>query len=158
MEPVRRFCVLSGRGGGSWERVTSLTDFPALKSFARREPVSSAPSQCDTCRSKLGSCPHLYWRMRFCSLACMSAYQQRLSPQTNQKILMLEPNDFFQNQVKHCRSQAERAANKNDRDFWLNIALRWENLLQQRTPNPAAPKSAPRFRNGRSRFVKRRAA
>ena len=43
---------------------------------------------------------------------------------------MLEPNDFFQNQVKQCRSQAERAANKNDREFWLQLANRWERLLQ----------------------------
>jgi hypothetical protein len=68
--------------------------------------------------------------MRFCSLACMSAYQQRLSPQTREKIVMLEPNDFFENQVKHCHSQAERAANKRDREFWLQLAERWERLLQ----------------------------
>jgi hypothetical protein len=35
---------------------------------------------------------------------------------------MLEPNDFFQNQVKQCRSQAESAANKRDREFWLQLA------------------------------------
>jgi hypothetical protein len=44
-----------------------------------------------------------------------------------QKIVMLEPNDFFHNQVKQCRAQAESAANKNDRDFWLEF---WERLLQ----------------------------
>ena len=43
---------------------------------------------------------------------------------------MLEPNDFFQNQVKQCRSQAEGAANKNDREFWFQLAHRWERLLQ----------------------------
>jgi hypothetical protein len=58
----------------------------------------------------------------------MTAYQRRLSPQTKEKIIMLEPNDFFQNQVKQCRSQAESAANKNDREFWLQLAHRWENL------------------------------
>lgn len=62
----------------------------AVKSFARSKPVGSASSQCDYCRSKLGSRVHLYWRMRFCSLACVSAYQQRLSPQTRQKILRLD--------------------------------------------------------------------
>jgi hypothetical protein len=60
----------------------------------------------------------------------MSACQQRLFPQTKEKILMLEPNDFFQNQVKQCRFQAERAANKIDREFWLQLADRWERLLQ----------------------------
>jgi hypothetical protein len=43
---------------------------------------------------------------------------------------MLEPNDFFENQVKQCRSQAESAANKRDREFWLQLAHRWERLLQ----------------------------
>jgi hypothetical protein len=60
----------------------------------------------------------------------MSAYQQRLSPQTKEKILILEPNDFFKNQIKQCRSQAESAANKNDREVWLRLAHRWESLLQ----------------------------
>jgi hypothetical protein len=60
----------------------------------------------------------------------MSAYQQRLFPQTREKILLLEPNDFFQNQVKQCRSQAETAANRRDREFWLQLAHRWEMLLQ----------------------------
>ena len=60
----------------------------------------------------------------------MSAYQQRLSAETRQKIVVLEPNDFFQNQVKQCRSQAGSAANKNDREFWLQLAHRWERLLQ----------------------------
>jgi hypothetical protein len=114
------------------ECVTSLIDFPALKSFVRRKHVTLAPSQCDYCRNELGPSPHLYWRMRFCSLACMSAYQQRLFPQTREKILMLEPNDFFQNQVKQCRSQAESAANKRDREFWLKMAARWEDLFKTR--------------------------
>ena len=30
-EPAQSFCVLQKRGGGSWECVTSLFDFPALK-------------------------------------------------------------------------------------------------------------------------------
>jgi hypothetical protein len=59
----------------------------------------------------------------------MGAYQNRLSPQTKEKIVMLEPNEFFQNQVKQCRSQAESACNKNDREFWLRLAHRWETLL-----------------------------
>jgi hypothetical protein len=129
-----------------------------LKSLARPKTVSSAPSQCDYCRDELGSCPHFYWRMRFCSLGCMSAYQRRLSPQTREKIVMLEPNDFFQTQVKESRSQAERATNKIDREFWLKMALRWETLLQQRKQNVVTPKTARGFRNGRSRFVRRRAA
>ena len=33
---------------------------------------------------------HRYWRMRFCSAACMNAYQQRLSPDTQQKIYEID--------------------------------------------------------------------
>src|SRR5690348_11077236 len=108
----------------------SLLDFPALESFVGREPVTVAQSQCDCCRKELGSFPHLYWRMRFCSLACMSAYQRRLLPHTREKILVLEPNDFFENQVKQCRAQADSATTKRDRKFWLQLAHRWEGLLQ----------------------------
>jgi hypothetical protein len=60
----------------------------------------------------------------------MSAYQHRLSPQTRQKIVILEPNDFFENQIKQCRSQAQSAGNKTDREFWLGLAHRWERLSQ----------------------------
>jgi hypothetical protein len=59
----------------------------------------------------------------------MSAYQRRLSAETKQKIVVLEPNDFFQNQAKECRAQAENASKKNDREFWLQLANRWERLL-----------------------------
>jgi hypothetical protein len=55
---------------------------------------------------------------------------QTTSAKTREKIVTLEPNDFFQNQVKQCRSQAESAADKNDREFWLRLANRWERLLQ----------------------------
>jgi hypothetical protein len=60
----------------------------------------------------------------------MTAYQRRLLPKTREKIIVLEPNDFFQNQVKQCRSRAESAANKKDREFWFQLAHRWERLLQ----------------------------
>jgi hypothetical protein len=92
----------------------------------------------------------------------MSAYQQRLFPQTREKILMLEPNDFFQNQVKQCRSQAESAANKRDREFWLQLAHRWEScklavpaskLIKGQALSVRYPE-----RNHSLRFAKRRAA
>ncbi len=41
---------------------------------------------------------------------------------------MLEPNDFFENQIKQCRSEGDRAANKRDSEFWLQLAHRWERL------------------------------
>jgi hypothetical protein len=51
-----------------------------------------APSSlcCDYCRGKLSFNLHRYWRMRFCSAACMNAYRQRLYPHTRQKIYELD--------------------------------------------------------------------
>ncbi len=43
---------------------------------------------------------------------------------------MLEPKNFFGNQIKQCRAQADSAASKNDREFWLQLAHRWERVLQ----------------------------
>ncbi len=51
---------------------------------------SSRLLSCDHCRGKLKSSVHHYWRMRFCSAACMSAYQQRLSTQTQRKIYEID--------------------------------------------------------------------
>jgi len=94
----------------------------------------------------------------------MSAYQQRLSANTREKILMLEPNDFFQNQIKQCRSQAESAANKKDREFWLQLAQRWERLSQAGGTGTEAEQEPsferPIYAKTRfaKRFAKRRAA
>lgn len=43
---------------------------------------------------------------------------------------MLETNDFFQEQMKQCSDLAARASNKGDREFWLRLAHRWEELLR----------------------------
>jgi hypothetical protein len=43
---------------------------------------------------------------------------------------LLETTDFFQDQIKQCRSLATKANNKGDRDFWNRLANRWENLLR----------------------------
>ena len=73
---------------------------------------------------------------------------------------MLEPNDFFQNQVKQCRSQAESATNKRDREFWLQLAHRWERLLQPRhiEANQKPSFGRPFFGKKSKQFAKRRAA
>jgi hypothetical protein len=42
--------------------------------------------RCDHCRRPLGLMVHRYWRMRFCSAACMQAYERRLHHDTKQKI------------------------------------------------------------------------
>jgi hypothetical protein len=44
-------------------------------------------------------------------------------------VSMLQTSDFFQNEVNRCRDSAERAAGREDREFWLNMARRWEELL-----------------------------
>jgi hypothetical protein len=46
------------------------------------------------------------------------------------KPAMIEKSDFFREQIRQCRSQTERAANKADPEFWLRLAQRWEELLQ----------------------------
>jgi hypothetical protein len=45
---------------------------------------------------------------------------------------MLETTDFFEQQIKSCRSSATQCRNKNDREFWLKMAARWEGLLKTR--------------------------
>src|SRR5260370_22802003 len=46
--------------------------------------------RCDHCREDLGLGMHRYWHMQFCSSACMTAYQQRLAPETKVKICRLD--------------------------------------------------------------------
>jgi hypothetical protein len=61
--------------------------------FAAADTLNNGSSTslcCDNCRAKLKFCTHHYWRMRFCSTACMTAYQQRLSAQTRQKIYEID--------------------------------------------------------------------
>jgi len=54
----------------------------------RLGPVSTM--RCDHCRGELDFGVHRYWHMQFCSLACMTAYQQRLAPETKVKICRLD--------------------------------------------------------------------
>ena len=46
--------------------------------------------RCDHCRGRLGFDTQLYWRMRFCSSACMADYQLRLAEETKEKIRRLD--------------------------------------------------------------------
>ncbi len=45
-------------------------------------------------------------------------------------IAMLETADFFQEQIQQCNSLAEQASDKTDRKFWLDLAHRWQELLE----------------------------
>ena len=47
-------------------------------------PASSL--RCDHCREELCLDVHRYWHMQFCSSDCVTAYQQRLAPETKVKI------------------------------------------------------------------------
>jgi hypothetical protein len=43
---------------------------------------------------------------------------------------MLDTADFFETQIKQCTETAAHSRNKNDREFWLKMAARWEGLLE----------------------------
>jgi hypothetical protein len=51
---------------------------------------SHEPMRCDHCRKSFGLILHRYFRMRFCSADCLSAYQRRLDDLTMIKIRSLE--------------------------------------------------------------------
>jgi hypothetical protein len=53
------------------------------------ENSQSSFQRCDHCRDSFRTSAILYWRMKFCSLDCVAAYQQRLSPETKVKIEQL---------------------------------------------------------------------
>jgi hypothetical protein len=46
--------------------------------------------RCDHCRGELGRSVRRYWQMRFCSSACIEAYQLRLDEATKAKIERLD--------------------------------------------------------------------
>lgn len=49
--------------------------------------------RCDHCRRPLGLVMRRYWHMRFCSAACVEAYQRRLDDNTKQKIAKIRNAD-----------------------------------------------------------------
>ena len=74
---------------------------------------------------------------------------------------MLETVDFFETQIKQCRDSAARSSKKNDREFWLKMANRWEGLLQARQPRNADTDPVQKFSFQRlrlARLAKRRRA
>ncbi len=56
----------------------------------KASPSHDSPMRCDHCRKSFGLILHRYFRMRFCSADCLSAYQDRLSDLTMVKIRCLE--------------------------------------------------------------------
>jgi hypothetical protein len=54
---------------------------------------------------------------------------------------MSEVTDFFQKEAQECRRLAAAAIGKNDREYWLQLADRWEWLVQ---PSGATKEEADR--------------
>jgi hypothetical protein len=73
-------------------------------------------------------------------------------------MVMLEPSDFFEDQIKECNTQAARAVDKSDREFWRRLAHRWEDLLQARQRGGPNVEAVRTLRPTRQIFSKRRAA
>jgi hypothetical protein len=71
---------------------------------------------------------------------------------------MLETTDFFQDQAKQCRKLAADAHDKNDREFWLRLAHRWEGLLRAQQHDGAGVETVQKLRFERPIFAKRRRA
>ncbi|MFZ2075321.1 MAG: hypothetical protein WAV38_01450 [Xanthobacteraceae bacterium] len=71
---------------------------------------------------------------------------------------MLETTDFFQDQVKQCRKLAADAHDKNDREFWLRLAHRWEGLLRAQQHDGGGVETVQKLRFERPIFAKRRRA
>ena len=46
--------------------------------------------RCDHCRQNLDPIVHIFCRMKFCSVACKDAYQDRLGEETKAKICRLQ--------------------------------------------------------------------
>jgi hypothetical protein len=73
-------------------------------------------------------------------------------------IAMIETSDFFEDQVKQCRKLAAEASDKNDREFWLRLAHRWEGLLRAQKQDGAGVETVQKVRFERPIFTKRRRA
>src|ERR1700756_1477766 len=71
---------------------------------------------------------------------------------------MLETTDFFQDQAKQCRKLAADAHDKNDREFWLRLAHRWEGLLRPHQHYGSGVETVQKVRFERPIFTKRRRA
>jgi hypothetical protein len=61
----------------------------------------------------------------------------------------MEASNFFQNEEKRCRANAEMATTEG-RDFWLDLACRWRELYRARDEKGSNIKAARMFRSGRT--------
>jgi hypothetical protein len=67
-----------------------MYDTPANETAAKH-PQRGRTFRCDHCRRLLGARVHTHWHhMRFCSAACVAAYQGRLHQETVEKMQHLD--------------------------------------------------------------------
>ena len=85
--PGRQGYFAAGRALAGGLVMSAYSNTEAFELAARSNGLGRASVvRCDHCREQLGLSVHRYWHMQFCSSACMTAYQQRLSPETKVKI------------------------------------------------------------------------
>jgi hypothetical protein len=70
---------------------------------------------------------------------------------------MLETGSFFQNEITRCHGLADRAGNQADREFWLQLAHRWEELLRVKQSGAPNFEAIHKLSFERPLFLKRRA-
>jgi hypothetical protein len=73
----------------------AMLNLQPFKFTPKPNPITGAGSamvalRCDHCRKPLAGRTHRYWRMCFCSQACVAGYQKRLGADTRTKIHCLE--------------------------------------------------------------------
>jgi len=66
---------------------------------------------------------------------------------------VLHKADFFQAQMNECRHLAVHSNNRNDREFWLKMAQRWQGLLEGQS-DTNAPQRLEKIIFQRRRFAK----
>ena len=82
---------------------------------------------------------------------------------------MLETSDFFQVRIKiqirkcqvrikKCESLAARAIDESEREFWLQLARRWKNLLRARQGSGSGAENGTGAEIVRQNFERRPAA
>jgi hypothetical protein len=77
--------------------------------------------------------------------------------------VMLNKCDFFQEQIKKCNGLAERASSQTDCEFWLDMARRWERMLEAGERGALKVEVEPRFerpimKKRANRWLRRQAA
>jgi len=105
--------------------MTTIVHLRGLLGAAENINAASSSLCCDHCRRKLRFREHRYWRMRFCSAACMNAYQQRLSTHTQQKISEIDSPvteccELNAQWRSSCYAASRReVTSKNEIKYWI---------------------------------------